>query len=116
MFSTKCEKENHTNINSSRHNTEIHVCAFGLKDVCVIGVKKGGTVQKNWHDPCLGAAMHCFLLGPLLTVSLLSNGVTRRLTKSAKRFKLGTVSFVSSKISMKQSIPRVCFACVYDQG
>ena len=28
---------------------------------------------------------------------------------------IGTVSFVSSKISMKQSIRRMCFACVYDQ-
>jgi hypothetical protein len=34
----------------------------------------------------------------------------------AKGFHIGTVSFVSSKISMKQNIQRMCFACVYDHG
>jgi hypothetical protein len=41
---------------------------------------------------------------------------TRRLSQigPAKRFRIGTVSFVSSKISMKQTIQRMCFAYVYD--
>jgi hypothetical protein len=34
----------------------------------------------------------------------------------AKGFKIGTASFIWSKISMKQGIQRMCFACVYNQG
>jgi hypothetical protein len=45
--------------------------------------------------------------GPILT------GI---LTGYPKGFKIGIVSFVSSKISMKQSIQRMCFACVYDKS
>jgi hypothetical protein len=34
----------------------------------------------------------------------------------ATGFKICTVSFVQSKISMKQSMERMCFAYVYDWG